>query len=67
MRKDRQKNALNRLEAQFKVGNKNTKDGVQPLSESDRSRIEKEMHILKAKVSITPTLKGVGLHREEQG
>lgn len=47
----RKKRALNRLEAQLKLGTKNTKKGEVELSDKDISRINREIVNLKKKIS----------------
>ncbi len=46
----RRDNALTRLKAQLKLGTKNTKKGIEQLTEPDIKRIEKEIGILKNRV-----------------
>ena len=45
--KGRRYRALERLDAQLQLGTKNTKEGVVPLIDTDKKRINKEMEILK--------------------
>jgi hypothetical protein len=49
--KARRYNAMSRLEAQLKSGNKTTKSGdVVELSDKDKKRISKEVEILKERI-----------------
>ncbi len=50
MKHDRRKNALARLNAQLKSGVKTTKTGEVKLSDSDKTRINKEIGILEKRV-----------------
>lgn len=46
----RRKSALTRLEAQLKAGTKPVEGKQIPLTDDDRSRIEKEIEILKTRI-----------------
>jgi hypothetical protein len=48
--KSRRKSVIERLEAQLKVGIKTTKNGDRVLSDSDITRINKEITVLKTRV-----------------
>ena len=47
---NKRKSVLRRLEDQLQVGSKVTKEGVIPLSESDKRRITKEIQVLKDRI-----------------
>lgn len=46
----RRRSALERLTSQIASGEKTTKDGVQPLSDHDKNRINREISILQERV-----------------
>lgn len=48
--KSRRKNVIEHLEAQLKTGTKNDFKEVLPLTDHDRTRINRELEILKSRI-----------------